>query len=237
MSMKIQDMSFSFGKTKVFDNLSFSIKQNQVTAILGVSGCGKSTLIKLLANLYEPTEGQILYTNQEKPSEKEKAIIFQDSTLFPWKTVKQNIVLANEGNFIAVESIAKEVGLFEALDYYPNQLSGGMKQRAEFGRVLAKSPHFLFMDEPFSKLDVQFREHLQDTFLKIQNKTKPTTVFVTHDIREAIKVASNIKVLIGTPVSEVREYNVKNYEVKELIKEVSNILKKDFEMRIKDLYG
>lgn len=239
MKIKIDNLSFGFKDVKVFENLNFTIKPNEVTAILGVSGCGKSTLIKLLAGIYLPNKGQISYgiEGKSKPESKDKAVIFQDSTLFPWKNVRENIDLAKGENSAEVDKIAIEVGLFEALDYYPDQLSGGMKQRAEFGRVLAKSPKILLMDEPFSRLDVQYREHLQGIFLRIQATTKATTIFVTHNIREAMKVASYIKVLVGSPVYKVVEYETKNYDLTELMNEVEIILKKDFETIISKEYG
>lgn len=234
--MLIEDLSFSFKQRKVFEKLNFTVLPNEVTAILGVSGCGKSTLIKLLAGLYNPTEGRILYgeNGTNESSAKDKAVIFQDSTLLPWKTVRNNIALARISNSDEVEDIAEQVGMLDALDFYPYQLSGGMKQRVEFGRVLAQSPKLLFMDEPFSRLDVQYREHLQGIFLRIHGIKKPTTVFVTHNIREAIKVSSHIKVLSGVPVSEVMEYETKGYHLPTLTQEVENILQRDFDARRKD---
>ena len=229
MRITVKDLHFSYGTRKIFDGISFSIEPNEVTAILGVSGCGKSTLIKLLSGLKKADEGKILYGDDylDKIDFKDIAVIFQDSTLFPWKTVRKNIKLSSKGN-IDVEEIARNIGLIDALDLYPDQLSGGMKQRVEFGRVIARSPKLLFMDEPFSSLDVQYRDHLQKLFIEIQKSKKPTSVIVTHNIEEAVKVSKYIKVLTGNPVNNIIEYEINSNNSKKIIEDVKMILYKDF---------
>lgn len=233
MKIVLDNVSFSFGPRSVFANVSFTVPSNQVTAVLGVSGCGKSTLIKLLAGLEKPTSGHVRYgpDGDDVPGYEDKSVVFQDSTLLPWKTVRQNIALARVDQALPVEKIAAEVGLLDALSLYPDQLSGGMKQRVEFGRVLAHTPRLLFLDEPFSRLDVQYREHLQSLFMRIRDVNKPTTVFVTHDIREAIKVASHIKVLVGDPVASVVEYETGGQPPSDLMDDVERILLEDFDSR------
>ena len=229
MRITVKDLHFSFGTRKIFDGISFSIEPNDVTAILGVSGCGKSTLIRLLSGLKKADQGKILYEDDyiDKINFNDIAVIFQDSTLFPWKTVRKNIELSGNGN-ISVEEIAKSIGLDDALDLYPDQLSGGMKQRVEFGRVIARSPKLLFMDEPFSSLDVQYRDHLQKLFIEIQKSKKPTSIIVTHNIEEAIKVSKYIKVLTGSPVNNVIEYENNSNNSEKVIEDVKIILYKDF---------
>nr|VFJ67712.1 MAG: NitT/TauT family transport system ATP-binding protein/nitrate/nitrite transport system ATP-binding protein [Candidatus Kentron sp. DK] len=233
MKIELDNLGFSFGSRPVLDRLSFTVPSNEVTAVLGVSGCGKSTLIKLLAGLERPTSGDIRYGSDgnDFPGNDDKSVVFQDSTLLPWKTVRQNIALARVEQALTVEQIAKEVGMLDALDLYPDELSGGMKQRVEFGRVLAQAPRLLFMDEPFSRLDVQFRDHLQGIFMHIHEMNRPTTVFVTHDIREAMKVASHIKVMTGSPVSNVVEYETGGQHLPTLMDEVERILQQDFDAR------
>lgn len=233
MKIELNDLSFSFGCRQVLDKLNFTVPSNEITAVLGVSGCGKSTLIKLLAGLEKPTEGYICFGSDGKdiPENNDKSVIFQDSTLFPWKTVRQNIALARVKQAPTVDKIVIEVGMRDSLDLYPEELSGGMKQRVEFGRVLAQAPRLLFMDEPFSRLDVQFREHLQSLFMHIHLVNKPTTVLVTHDIREAIKVANHIKVMTGIPVSNVAEYDTNGQDTLTLMDEVERILLEDFDNR------
>ena len=233
MRIDVDKLSFHYRNREVFRDVSFTVKPNEITAILGVSGCGKSTLVKLLAGLISPSSGTVRYGQESSglPSDNEISVIFQNPTLFPWKTVAENVLLARVQGAQGVEEIAKEIGMLDALNLYPDQLSGGMAQRVEFGRVMARKPKLLFMDEPFSKLDVQFRVHLQQMFLHIHELHKPTTILVTHDIREALKVASHIKVLVGGPVSKVIEYETHDHERRGIMEEVEGILQKDFEGR------
>lgn len=233
MQIEVKNICFGFDKRKIIENISFFIKPHEVTSIIGVSGCGKSTLLKILSGLIKVNTGKIYYGTDcnESIDMDALAIVFQDSTLFPWKTVKQNIELSCKKK-VDVEAIAKEVGLLNFLNLYPDQLSGGMKQRAEFGRVLARSPKLLFMDEPFSRLDVQYRKYLQELFINIQKKRKPTTVIVTHDIDEALKVSRYIKVLVGSPVCGIIECDVEGADLKSIKESVEGILLKEFNSSI-----
>ena len=234
MQVAAHNLSFAFGERIVLDDVSFTIPANEVTALLGVSGCGKSTIVKLLAGLLRPTRGAIHYGADDGhlPGFNDISIIFQDSTLFPWKTVRKNIEIARAQNArLSAEEIAREVGMTDALELYPDQLSGGMKQRVEFGRVLAQAPRLLLMDEPFSRLDVQYRQRLQSIFLHIHELTKPTALLVTHDIREAAKVSSHIRVLVGNPVSKVMEYETNGHPRASLLDDVERILQDDFNLR------
>lgn len=234
MQVSAHNLSFAFGNRAVLDNVSFTIPANEVTALLGVSGCGKSTIIKLFAGLLQPTGGAIHYgqNNGKHPGFEDISVVFQDTTLLPWKTVRRNIEIARVENArLTTEEIAREVGMTDALDLYPDQLSGGMKQRVEFGRVLAQAPKLLLMDEPFSRLDVQYRERLQSIFLHIHELTRPTSMVVTHDIREAARVSSHIKVLVGNPVSRVMEYETSGQPRSALLDDVERILQDDFNLR------
>ncbi|MFY0632083.1 MAG: ABC transporter ATP-binding protein [Flavobacteriaceae bacterium] len=209
MKIKVEHLHFSFGDRKVFDDISFSIESSEVTSIIGVSGCGKSTLIKLLSGLKKADEGAVLYGDDKDDyvNFEDMAIVFQDSTLFPWKTVKENLELSSPED-INIDEISNTVGLNNALKLYPDELSGGMKQRAEFGKIIARNPKLLFMDEPFGSLDMQYRKHLQEVFLNFQNQQKPTTIIITHDIDEALKVSKYVKVLVGNPVNDVLHFKV-----------------------------
>jgi nitrate/nitrite transport system ATP-binding protein len=233
----IQAKNLSFGYTDklIIQDLNFDLAPSEVTAFLGVSGCGKSTLIKLLAGLQTPTSGSVIYKTDKGEIALEKnvrkSVIFQDSTLFPWKTVAQNIALARTIDAPSVEELAQVVGVSHALAYFPSELSGGMTQRVEFARVLAAKPQILFMDEPFNQLDIQYRRHLQDIFKHVQTVSNPMAMFVTHDIREAIKVAKHIKVLIGNPVQKLIEYSTHEGDIENIILEVEKALEKDFELR------
>ncbi len=199
---------------KVVHDLSFECNENDFFCILGKSGCGKSSLLKMIGGFDTDYQGQILCNDKDvsQPS-KEIFLIFQDDhQLFPWKTILNNILIPmkkcfpNENiDLLKEKALAylKIVELEDYIDYYPNKLSGGMKQRVAIARALALEPSVLLMDEPFSSLDAQTRENLQDLLINIWQKTKTTILFVTHDIDEAIKLSSHILIMGHAPYSHI----------------------------------
>jgi len=175
--------------------------------VIGPSGCGKTTLIRILAGLDFPTSGQVLLKGKkvDGPSA-EQGMVFQDYTLFPWLTVKKNVMFGLEVKGVVrmrAEAEASEwlemVGLSKFAEVYPSQLSGGMKQRVAIARSLANRPEILLLDEPFGALDAQTRSSMQAYLLSIWKNVDVTIFFVTHDLDEAIYLSDRILVLRANP--------------------------------------
>lgn len=201
-----KSFSNKFEQVIVLDNLSFNIQSGEFLSILGPSGCGKSTLLRLLAGFDKPDGGNILLEGSEKSKPGINSImVFQDfNQLFPWKTVMQNVMFGLEVNKLGgtkVERVAMAMTYLEMVklkdfsEYYPHQLSGGMKQRAALARALALNPELLLMDEPFGSLDAQARMELQTMLLELWGVSGTTIVFVTHDISEALTLSDRILIM------------------------------------------
>ena len=191
-------------KTEALHGVDLSIADGEFVCVIGPSGCGKSTLLRLLAGLDMPDGGEISIGGQpvEGPGA-DRMIVFQDYALFPWLTAEKNISFAlsrakrvprAEAKRTAAEYLQK-VGMAQAADYYPCQLSGGMKQRVAIARALAMDTDILLLDEPFGALDAKIRASLQELLLALwvnDGRKKKTVVFVTHDINEALILADRI---------------------------------------------
>ena len=206
------------GPTVALNNISLKIHRRELVCVIGPSGCGKSTLIRIIAGLDEPTSGLMLVDGKESRGPcPERGMVFQGYTLFPWLTVKQNVMFGLEMGGMspaAAEGKALEwlklVALTKFEDSYPSQLSGGMKQRVAIARALAPNPRVLLMDEPFGALDAQTRAQMQAHLLEIWRNVDVTILFITHDLDEAIYLADRIIVLKANPgeVQEVIEVSV-----------------------------
>lgn len=187
--------------------VSLSVPRRQFTVILGPSGCGKSTLLRMIAGLETPTNGTIVVLgNEVKGPGWERGMMFQDYALFPWRTVLGNVMFGPEAlgrprpeSEKSARELIALVGLSGFEDHYPAQLSGGMQQRASLARALANDPEVLLMDEPFSAVDSQTRETLQDELLCIWQVTHKSIVFVTHDIAEAVYLADRVIIMAPRP--------------------------------------
>jgi NitT/TauT family transport system ATP-binding protein len=200
---------FAAGKGEVtaLDRISFETHRREFLCIIGPSGCGKSTLIRILAGLETLSDGQVLLDNRPVNGPgRERGMVFQGYTLFPWLTVRKNVMFGLRMNNVSrfeAEKQANEwldlIGLEKFADYYPHQLSGGMKQRVAIVRALVNKPRILLMDEPFSALDAQTRARMQSYLLEIWKKIDVTVIFITHDLDEAIFLADRILVLSAHP--------------------------------------
>ena len=211
MSIEIKNINKSFdGRGKnlsVLEEISLTIDDGELVCLLGPSGCGKTTLLRLIAGLDQPTSGEIIANGElvEKPSG-DRAVIFQQYSLFPWLTVIQNVTFgleisggSKEENIQAAERYLKSVGLLEFKDSYPHELSGGMKQRVAIIRSLLNHSPILLMDEPFSALDMQNRHKLQEQLIGVWKRFENTIVFVTHDVDEAVYLSDKIVLLDKNP--------------------------------------
>lgn len=196
----------------VLDDISFSASTGEMICILGRSGCGKTTLLNILAGFVPPSSGRVFLDGQPvKEPGPDRCVVFQEDTLFPWLTVWENIAFGLKGQTRDRKYIKEEVdrflslvGLSEFRDYLPRDISGGMKQRVALARVLILKPKVLLMDEPFSSLDTQTREEMQNLLINLWEKLAQTILFVTHDVDEAVTLADRILVMDKGP-GRIRE--------------------------------
>ena len=188
-------------------DVSFDVIENEVCVLLGPSGCGKSTLLHMMAGLIEPSEGRLTLEDKEisGPS-RDRGMVFQGYTSFPWLTVAENVEYGMRLNNVPlverkqrVDFFINRVNLTKFRDAYPEQLSGGMKQRVAIARMLANAPEISLLDEPFGALDAETRWHMQELLLDIIDDSKMTAVMVTHDIPEALFLADRIIFLSRHP--------------------------------------
>ncbi|MCG6863961.1 MAG: ABC transporter ATP-binding protein [Thiogranum sp.] len=195
------------GPVIALNEISFKTHRREFVCVIGPSGCGKSTLIRILAGLEPPSSGRVLLDGKAVHGPgPDRGMVFQGYTLFPWLTVKKNVMfgleMAGRGKMAAEEEAMQWidlVGLSKFAKSYPHQLSGGMKQRVAIARALANQPRILLMDEPFGALDAQTRARMQAYLLEIWQNIDITILFITHDLDEAIYLADRILVLRAHP--------------------------------------
>ncbi|MEG0250721.1 MAG: ABC transporter ATP-binding protein [Peptostreptococcus sp.] len=219
--LKIEDINLGYanGKNykKVLEDISFDIKKGEIVSIIGPSGCGKSTLLGAIGGINNSYEGSILFKGQKitGPSSN-RGYIFQEAALFDWLTVEENIGYGlklkktpkNEIKKFTDEYI-REIDLKGYESYYPSKLSGGMKQRVSLARSLIMHPEILLMDEPFSALDYQTRIEMQGLTLRLWEHYKPSIIFVTHDIEEAILLSDKVIVMSKNPGKIIEVLDIK----------------------------
>lgn len=214
----VENISHTFinkgNSIKVIEGFSATINEGEVIAILGPSGSGKSTILRCISGLLKPTSGTITINNQLPETalkDKQIGFAFQESALLEWKTVEENIVLPStigDRNVITKEQIEELISLvnlkgFE--EFYPYQLSGGMKQRVSLARALLLQPTLLLLDEPFGSLDLLTRSNLIVELNRIMNEKKTPTIMVTHSIEEAVFLADKVLILSQRPCRVVAE--------------------------------
>ncbi len=194
---------------EVLKNISFDVRVGEVLAVVGPSGCGKTTLLRILGGLIRPNHGQVRLDGEPvvQPSSK-IAYMFQEDSLLPWKTAVRNVSFALESQGCSGSEATQkareylelvELGGFE--DFYPHQLSGGMKQRVALARALVTQPEILLMDEPLATLDPQLREVLQEEIARIRVQLECTVVLVSHDVDEIVFLADRALLLSKRPAT------------------------------------
>jgi taurine transport system ATP-binding protein len=193
-------------------NVNLHVKEGEFVCILGPSGCGKSTLLKIMAGFETPTEGSALIDGTEITTiDWNRGVVFQQAALYPWLTVEQNVNFGLKMRGVEDASIVRyfldKIGLSQFSKSKPYELSGGMKQRVAIARVLVNNPRVLLMDEPFSALDAFTREQMQNLVRDIWRETKKTIIFITHDVDEALVLATKIIVMSKRPGRIVKEIN------------------------------
>ena len=194
-------------ETVALENVNLTVNQGEFLSIMGPSGCGKSTLLNIIAGLLEPTSGAVYVDGKKvEGTGTERGVVFQQYALFPWLTVIKNVMFGlklkgmpdDQAREIAMKYI-KMVDLEGFVDAYPKELSGGMKQRVAIARAYAVQPEVLLMDEPFGALDAQTRTQLQAELTKTWQEAKKTCFFITHDVEEAIILATKVIVMSARP--------------------------------------
>lgn len=193
-------------ETKVLEDISFNVFEGEIVALVGPSGCGKTTLLNLICGLISPDEGKVIRKGKV-------GYMFQKDQLFEWRTIYKNITIGPEISKIKVDdnkiiNMLKKYDLYDFKDYYPKELSGGMRQRVALLRTLALDPDILLLDEPFSSLDYQTKIKVQEDMYKIIKEEKKTVILVTHDISEAISMADRIIVLTKRPTTIKSVHNI-----------------------------
>jgi NitT/TauT family transport system ATP-binding protein len=210
--VSLKNVSFKYhtleGETEALKDISFDVYEGEFVGVIGPSGCGKSTLLSIISGLLKPSRGSVEVNGKI-------GYMLQRDHLFEWRTIWQNAILGleiqkklTEESKNYVKELLKKYGLWEFKDYYPNQLSGGMRQRAALIRTLALKPDILLLDEAFSALDYQTKLAISDEVYKILKNEQKTAIIVTHDISEAIAMCNRIVVLSKRPAYIKRIYEI-----------------------------
>jgi nitrate ABC transporter ATP-binding subunit len=220
--------------------VDLAIPRGEFVCMIGASGCGKSTLLRIIAGFEEPTTGDVSIDGRPVTGPgSDRGMVFQDYALFPWMTVRQNISFGPRQRHLPHEEIDKTtdefvrmVGLGRFADRYPNQLSGGMKQRVAIARVLANNANILLMDEPFGALDALTREQLQNELLQIWKRTGVTTIFVTHSVEEAVLLADRVLVMSAGPGRIDSDFRIELPRPRDVSSPEFNALRRDIARRL-----
>jgi NitT/TauT family transport system ATP-binding protein len=207
VKLLVEGVSHAFGGAPVLDGISFAVGGNEVVVVIGPSGCGKSTLLSIIGGLLRPDAGTVaIEGTPPEGSLNPITFVFQDFALLPWRSVQDNIAFALEHHRLPrerIEAIVSDVlartGLADFATALPKQLSGGMRQRVGVARALAVSPAICLMDEPLSSLDAQTRELLMEDFKAIWAHQRVATIYVTHNLDEAVRLADRVVVLSRRP--------------------------------------
>jgi nitrate/nitrite transport system ATP-binding protein len=218
--VSIEQVGMSFktkkGSFEALRDINLKITKGEFITLIGHSGCGKSTLLNLIAGLTLPSKGTMICNGREVAGPgPDRAVVFQNHSLLPWLTCFDNVYLAVERVFGETEQKAqlrerteaalKMVGLTHAMNKYPSEISGGMKQRVGIARALSMEPQVLLLDEPFGALDALTRAHLQDELIEIVQHTQATVVMVTHDVDEAVLLSDRIVMMTNGPAATIGE--------------------------------
>jgi NitT/TauT family transport system ATP-binding protein len=205
-AIRIRDLQKTFGSLTAVDRVSIDIGRGEFFVIVGPSGCGKTTLLRILAGLETASAGTIEVDTPAGSTRPVNSMVFQGESIFPrmsvWKNAAYGLRMRDAPAAVIKERVGHYLdatGLTRFADYYPHQLSGGMKQRVSIARAFANDPEILLMDEPFSALDAQNKLLLQEELLRIWDEQKKTVVFITHSVDEAVYLGDRIMVMTAQP--------------------------------------
>lgn len=220
MKLSFNNIEKRFSGLHVIDKFSSEIEHGQLVALVGPSGCGKSTLLHIAAGLEKPSAGEMLAGGKPvQGPHPERMLMFQENALYPWLTLAQNVAMALELQKVDKKKAREQafawlekVNLKSFEDYFPHQVSGGMRQRAALARAFITHPKVLLLDEPFGALDALTRMTLQDVLRDLIREARPTVLLVTHDVDEALFLADRILVFSNRPARVLQEFNLEAYE-------------------------
>lgn len=241
--ISVQAVSRQFGDFIALRRVNLNITKGEFHVLLGPSGCGKTTLLRMIAGFEPADSGRILHNGQpvNGPGPK-RGFVFQENVHFAWRTVIRNIEFGLEMRGVSrserrrrAEQYLQLVGLKGFSDFYPSQVSGGMKQRMVLATVLANDPDALLMDEPFAALDAQTRTNMQKEVVRIWEKTGKTIVFVTHSIREALVIGSRISLFKTKPGEIKRMFDLNQMFGSQLERKPSDPRLAELELEIYDM--
>ncbi len=256
--LSLHDVSVAYAtnsgkRLTALNNINLQVQAGEFLCIVGPSGCGKSTLLHLIAGLQQQNSGEILVENAPvKGPGTDRILIFQELGLFPWLTVGQNVAFGMK--MAGVSKSAREAKVREYLrlvhlqqfeDSYTHQLSGGMRQRVALARALTTEPEILLMDEPFAALDAQTRDLLHDELERIWCETRSTIIFITHNVREAVRLGDRIVLLTFRPGQLKREYKIdlprprhlEDLHVASSAREILDDLREEINKSLEEEYG
>ncbi|MFJ4175214.1 ABC transporter ATP-binding protein [Microbacterium sp. NPDC089696] len=246
--MRFQDVGLRYSERgpAILSDINLDVKKGEIVCLLGASGCGKSTLLNVAAGFLEPTQGKALLQGSEISGPgADRVMVFQEDAVFPWYTVRQNVAYGLRVRGVSKQETAELVndainlvGLTEYADAYPRELSGGMRKRCDMARAIVLRPESILMDEPFAALDVMTKERLQVQFREISEAQNSTSLFVTHDLEEALFVGTRIAILrkgagpfltlADVPFGAHREVEIKTSpEFQKLRRELADVIASD----------
>lgn len=231
------------GVTEALKNINFTVEREEFISIIGPSGCGKSTLLNIISGLLTPSSGEVIYNDPEVKNNLDKmGYMFQKDFLFPWLTVKENVMLGlklkkvyTKENIEFAHKLLKNYGLEKFQNHKPTELSGGMRQRVALIRTLVLKPEVLLLDEPFSALDYQSRLNVTDDVYEIIKREKKTAIMVTHDLGEAITMSNRVIILSSRPATIKKD--VKIVFERDELKPFDKREEKEYNKYFKELWG
>lgn len=231
------------GVTEALKNINFTVEREEFISIIGPSGCGKSTLLNIISGLLTPSSGEVIYNDPEVKNNLDKmGYMFQRDFLFPWLTVKENVMLGlklkkvyTKENIEFAHQLLKNYGLEKFQNHKPTELSGGMRQRVALIRTLVLKPEVLLLDEPFSALDYQSRLNVTDDVYEIIKREKKTAIMVTHDLGEAITMSNRVIILSSRPATIKKD--VKIVFERDELKPFDKREEKEYNKYFKELWG